>query len=114
MFGANRKAGLKPGQVLAISGTGALGHIGVQMAQAMVGDIASTDAKGLFTVAIDARPGPLDMCRTFKHAPDVVINAAETSAQETRRLLRNARSEADLDNDRPDGVDGMSRINAFN
>ena len=36
MFGAIEKAGLKPGQVLGISGIGALGHIGVQIAKAMV------------------------------------------------------------------------------
>lgn len=62
--------------------------------------------KGLFTVAIDARSGPLDMCREFKHAPDLVINAAETSAEETKEMIREARSKSGLSNDRPDGVDG--------
>lgn len=36
IFNAIKKAGLKPGGVLAISGLGALGHIGVQIAKAQV------------------------------------------------------------------------------
>jgi hypothetical protein len=37
IFNAIKKAGLKPRGVLAISGLGALGHIGVQIAKAQVG-----------------------------------------------------------------------------
>lgn len=44
IYVAIRKAGLKPGQVVAISGLGALGHIGVQIAKAMVsGEHKETD-----------------------------------------------------------------------
>lgn len=36
IYGAIEKANLKSGQVVGISGIGALGHIGVQIAKAMV------------------------------------------------------------------------------
>ncbi|WVQ81257.1 hypothetical protein IAT38_003379 [Cryptococcus sp. DSM 104549] len=80
-----KKAQLKPGDVIAISGVGALGYLGVQMAKAL----------GLKVVAIDARPRPLDLSRSLPPhlAPDLVINAKETSAEDAVKQIVQLRPE---------------------
>lgn len=97
IYKAIRKAGLQPGGVLAISGLGALGHIGVQMAKAM----------GLFVVGIDARPGPLELCAGLALAPDVLIDASKTSAEEAVALI-DKKVKSTFSEERPSGVDGES------
>ncbi|ORX39094.1 chaperonin 10-like protein [Kockovaella imperatae] len=72
IYTAIKKAKLKPGQILAISGLGALGHLGVQMAKAM----------GLTVVGIDARPEPIAMTEGLRLAPDLCIDATSLKAEE--------------------------------
>ncbi|RSH84641.1 uncharacterized protein EHS24_006165 [Apiotrichum porosum] len=96
IYKAIRKAGLQPGGVLAISGLGALGHIGVQMAKAM----------GLFVVGIDARPGPLELCAGLALAPDVLIDASKTSAEEAVALI-DKKVKSTFSEERPSGVDAV-------
>ena len=45
IYAAIPKAGLKPGDVIAVSGLGALGHIGVQIAKANVSAIGTLGAQ---------------------------------------------------------------------
>lgn len=115
VFGAIEKANLKPGQVLGISGIGALGHIGVQMARAMVSPFAFSGQgkllnhrQGLVVVAIDARSGPLQLCRSFKHTPDIYVDVRDKDEQVVRVEMQDHMIKAGLDANRPLGCDGKS------
>ncbi|GFZ47409.1 hypothetical protein JCM24511_05152 [Saitozyma sp. JCM 24511] len=72
IYSAILKADIKPGQVLAISGLGALGHLGIQIAKAM----------GITVVGIDARPEPIEMTRNLKLTADLLVDASKISAEE--------------------------------
>ncbi len=61
----------KPGEWVAISGIGGLGHLGVQYAKAM----------GFHVAAIDVSPDKLDLAR--KLGADVTVNALEEDPGET-------------------------------
>ena len=117
IFGAIEKANLQPGGVLGISGIGALGHIGVQIAKAMVRPSypsfrnGSDLCKGLVVVAIDARSGPLSMCRSFKHKPDIYVDVREKDEQAVRDEIQDHMTKAGLDADRPLGCDGKITAN---
>ncbi|WWC91252.1 uncharacterized protein L201_006195 [Kwoniella dendrophila CBS 6074] len=66
-YTAIKKANLKPGQIIAISGLGAVGSLGVQMAKEI----------GLKVVAIDVRPEPIELVNSFELKPDLIINRYE-------------------------------------
>ncbi|KAK8843346.1 hypothetical protein IAR55_007002 [Kwoniella newhampshirensis] len=83
IYTAIKKAGLKPGQILAISGLGALGHLGVQMAKAM----------GLKVVGIDARPEPIAMTKGLNLAPDLLIDATKTEADAAKKQIADLRED---------------------
>ncbi|WVW79311.1 hypothetical protein I302_101278 [Kwoniella bestiolae CBS 10118] len=93
IYTAIKKANLKPGEIIAISGLGALGSLGVQMAKAM----------GLKVVAIDARPEPLDLVRSFDIAPDLVIDGRKTSSEDAMKEIIKLR---------PDGYEGWDGADA--
>lgn len=65
IYRAIKVSGARPGQTVAFVGIGALGHLGVQFAKAM----------GMRVVAIDARDAPLEMIKTLKYSPDVVLDS---------------------------------------
>ncbi|EJU00406.1 GroES-like protein [Dacryopinax primogenitus] len=67
IYSGVKRAGLKAGQVMAIVGVGALGHLGVQFAKCL----------GYKVVAVDAREAPLELVRRLKHPPDITINSTE-------------------------------------
>ncbi|KZO91259.1 GroES-like protein [Calocera viscosa TUFC12733] len=67
IYSGVKRANLKPGQVMAIVGVGALGHLGVQFAKCL----------GYKVVAIDSREAPLELVKSLKHPPDIVINSTE-------------------------------------
>jgi len=64
IFGVIKACKLKKGDSLGMIGVGGLGSLGVQFAKCL----------GLKVVAIDVREEPLDLVRSFKHAPDVILN----------------------------------------
>jgi len=94
IYGAIKRASLKPGQILGMSGLGALGHLGVQMAKAM----------GLKVVGIDARPEPVELAEKLKLSPDLTIDASKTSVQDALREIKKLRPD---DYFGWDGVDAM-------
>ncbi|WVQ93247.1 hypothetical protein IAU59_000313 [Kwoniella sp. CBS 9459] len=83
IYAAIKKANLKKGDILAISGLGALGSLGVQMGKAL----------GYKVVGIDARPEPIELVKSFKLAPDLVIDASKTSAEDAMKEIVKLRPE---------------------
>ncbi|OCF35536.1 hypothetical protein I316_02588 [Kwoniella heveanensis BCC8398] len=83
IYTAIRRANLREGDVLAISGLGALGSLGVQMGKAL----------GYKVIGIDARPEPIELVKSFKLAPDLVIDASKTSAKDTIKEIVKLRAE---------------------
>lgn len=67
----------------------------------------SADEQGYFVVGIDARPGPLELCRGFRLAPDVLIDASKTSAEDAQREINEVWAKKGGE-ERPLGVDGAS------
>lgn len=94
-------------------GLGALGHLGVQMAKAMVGPrpVATESSpahplqpQGYIVVGVDARPEPIDLVKSLALAPDLCINAATTSVDDALVQI------AALDPQKPlRGLDGASQ-----
>jgi len=62
-------------------------------------------------VAIDARNGPLDLCRSFKHCPDVYVDVTEKDEQAVGLEIQDHMKKVGLDADRPIGCDGESIVN---
>ncbi|WVQ63959.1 uncharacterized protein L199_002116 [Kwoniella botswanensis] len=93
IYAAIKKANLKPGEIIAISGLGALGSLGVQMAKAM----------GLKVVGVDARPEPLDLARSFALSSDLVVDGGKTSPEEAVREIIKLR---------PEGYEGWDGVDA--
>ncbi|WVF65585.1 hypothetical protein IAT40_000315 [Kwoniella sp. CBS 6097] len=83
IYAAIKKANLKTGDILAISGLGALGSLGVQMGKAL----------GYKVVGIDARPEPIELVKSFKLAPDLIIDASKTSAEDAVKQIVKLRPE---------------------
>lgn len=54
-------------------------------------------------VGIDARPEPLELCQSFKHAPDLLVDASKTSADQAKSQLKTLLGDVD----RLDGVDAL-------
>ncbi|RXK37884.1 hypothetical protein M231_04883 [Tremella mesenterica] len=79
---AVEKKGILPGKgILAISGLGALGHLGTQMAKAM----------GYTTIGIDARPGPISLANEMKHKPDLTIDASKVNVEKAKEMINDLR-----------------------
>ncbi|WWC64044.1 uncharacterized protein I303_106650 [Kwoniella dejecticola CBS 10117] len=93
IYTAIKKANLKPGEIIAISGLGALGTLGVQMAK----------AQGLKVVGIDTRPGPLELVRSFKLKPDVIIDGGKSSSEDAMKEIIKLR---------PEGYEGWDGVDA--
>ncbi|KAK9899837.1 alcohol dehydrogenase [Cystobasidium minutum MCA 4210] len=75
IYSAIKKAeacGLKEGGTIGFSGLGALGHLGVQFAICM----------GYKVVGIDARPEPIDLAKSLKYPPDLVLDATKIKAED--------------------------------
>ncbi len=119
-----KKAAVKPGgvseslgradrlQVLAISGMGALGMLGVQMAKTMVSAdrgaiVLSFLLQGIKVVGIDAREGPCKAAASVKYKPDIIVNATETPAEEVVAQIDALRNE---DWDLGHGADGEPSV----
>ncbi|WVQ75520.1 hypothetical protein IAR50_005145 [Cryptococcus sp. DSM 104548] len=85
VYAGIKKAGLKAGDVVAISGLGGLGYLGVQIAKAL----------GLKVVAIDARPEPLSLVRGLQSQlrPDIIVDASSTKAEDIVQAIRTLRSD---------------------
>lgn len=91
-----------------MSGLGALGHLGVQIAKAQVRSFAPAShvelmCQGLKVAGIDARPEPIEMVRGFKLAPDLILDATKTTAEEAVKEIVKLRPD---DYDGWDGADG--------
>ncbi|KAF8519021.1 chaperonin 10-like protein [Hysterangium stoloniferum] len=67
IYKALKVANLQEGQTVAIIGTGAMGHLGIQFAKCM----------GLTVAAIDTRQAPLDLAKSLKYPPDFIIDATK-------------------------------------
>lgn len=81
---AIEKGGLKPDTgIIAISGLGALGHLGTQMVKAL----------GYKCVGIDARKEPIDLVNSVEHKPNLTINAAEVSGADAAEQINKLRPE---------------------
>lgn len=65
IYRAIKASGARPEQTVAFVGIGALGHLGVQFAKSM----------GMRVVAVDAREAPLEMVKTLKYSPDVILDS---------------------------------------
>ncbi len=76
VYTAIKACALRSGQRVAISGAGALGHLGVQIAKSM----------GLEVVLLDARDAPLEMCRKLKLAPDVTFNSGKVDVKDEKAV----------------------------
>lgn len=61
------------------------------------------DPQGLKVVGVDARPEPIEMTRAFKLAPDLLLDATETSAEEAVELIKQLRSKDYVGWDGADG-----------
>ena len=83
-FNAIEKCGLKKGEILAIVGLGALGHLAVQFAKCM----------DLKVVAIDNRPEPLELMKTLKYSPDLIIDSSKTDAENAIKQIQSLQSTA--------------------
>jgi D-arabinose 1-dehydrogenase-like Zn-dependent alcohol dehydrogenase len=70
VFNAVEKCALKKGEILAIVGIGALGHLAVQFAKCME----------LKVVAIDNRPEPLELANKLKYSPDLILDSSKIDA----------------------------------
>nr|ODN90557.1 alcohol dehydrogenase [Cryptococcus depauperatus CBS 7841] len=95
VYAGIKKAKLKPKDVIAISGVGALGYLGVQMSKAM----------GLRVVAIDVRPEPLELVRSLppKLRPDLIIDASQSKTQDEIEKIKTLR---------PKGYTGWDGVDA--
>ncbi|CAF1456882.1 unnamed protein product [Rotaria sordida] len=70
-FNAIEKCALKKGEILAIIGLGALGHLAVQFAKCM----------GFKVVAIDNRQEPLELVQKLKYSSDLTIDSSKTGSE---------------------------------
>ncbi|CAF3658724.1 unnamed protein product [Rotaria socialis] len=70
VFNAIERCALKKGEILAIVGLGALGHLAVQFAKCMEFKV----------VAIDNRPEPLELVQNLKYSPDLTIDSSQIDA----------------------------------
>jgi len=82
VFNAIEKCALKKGEILAIVGLGALGHLAVQFAKCME----------LKVVAIDNRPEPLELIQTLKYSPDLIIDSNKTDAENAIKQINTLRT----------------------
>ncbi|XAO25121.1 hypothetical protein I312_103931 [Cryptococcus bacillisporus CA1280] len=95
VYAGIKKAQLKPGDVIAISGVGALGYLGVQFAK----------ATSLKVVAIDTRIEALELVRLLDddHRPDLIIDASRSKAEEALDAINGLR---------PSGYRGWAGVDA--
>ncbi|WWC73112.1 uncharacterized protein I206_107077 [Kwoniella pini CBS 10737] len=93
IYTAIKKANLESGQIIAISGLGALGTLGVQMAKAM----------GLKVVGIDARSQPIELVKSFKLKPDLIIDGSKIKEEEAMKEIIKLR---------PEGYEGWDGVDA--
>jgi D-arabinose 1-dehydrogenase-like Zn-dependent alcohol dehydrogenase len=84
VFNAVEKCALKKGEILAIVGLGALGHLAVQFAKCME----------LIVVAIDNRPEPLELVKNLPYAPDLIIDSSKTDAANAITQINELRTTA--------------------
>jgi D-arabinose 1-dehydrogenase-like Zn-dependent alcohol dehydrogenase len=84
VFNAVEKCALKKGEILAIVGLGALGHLAVQFAKCME----------LKVVAIDNRPEPLELIQKLKYSPDLTIDSSKTDAENAIKQINTLKSTA--------------------
>ncbi|WWD21149.1 hypothetical protein CI109_105630 [Kwoniella shandongensis] len=83
IYTAIKRANLKPGQIIAISGLGALGYLGVQFAKAL----------GLKVVGVDARPEPIDSAKKLELAPNLIVDVSKTGAEEAKKEIGRLRED---------------------
>ncbi|OWZ75816.1 alcohol dehydrogenase [Cryptococcus neoformans Bt85] len=95
VYAGIKKAQLKPGDVIAISGVGSLGYLGVQFAKAI----------GLKVVAIDTRTEALELVRSLDndHRPDLIIDASKSKAKDALNAINGLR---------PSGYHGWGGVDA--
>lgn len=55
---------------------------------------------------MDARDGPLNLCRRFQHSPDVYINVMNKDEKAVQLEIQEYMGKAGLDTDRSLGCDG--------
>jgi D-arabinose 1-dehydrogenase-like Zn-dependent alcohol dehydrogenase len=82
VFNAIEKCALKKGEILAIVGLGALGHLAVQFAKCME----------LKVVAIDNRQEPLELVQNLKYSPDLLIDSSKSNAENTIKEINKLKS----------------------
>ncbi len=81
-FEAIEKCHLKQGDILAIIGLGALGHLAVQFAKCM----------GFKVVAIDNRQEPLELVQKLKYSPDLTIDLSKIDAENAIKQINSLHS----------------------
>ena len=136
VYAAIKRAGLKKGEVIAISGLGALGGLGMEMAKCMVRLIAAerangqgsfggkvpiardtmkfssvlqmrgADMQGLKVVGLDARDGPVEAAKSSRYPGDILVNPTKVPVEEVVKQVQAAREPGF---DYGEGVDGESR-----
>lgn len=72
-------------------GLGALGTLGVQFAKVM----------GYKVVGVDARKEPIELTKSLKYPPDLVLHAQETKAEEALKQIKDLAPEKAFE-----GLDG--------
>jgi D-arabinose 1-dehydrogenase-like Zn-dependent alcohol dehydrogenase len=82
VFNAIEKCALKKGEILAIVGLGALGHLAVQFAKCME----------LKVVAIDNRQQPLELVQNLKYSPDLILDSSKIDAENAIQQINKIQS----------------------
>jgi D-arabinose 1-dehydrogenase-like Zn-dependent alcohol dehydrogenase len=84
VFYAIEKCALKKGEILAIIGLGALGHLAVQFAKCMEFKV----------VAIDNRQQPLELVQNLKYSPDLILDSSKIDAENAIQQINKIQSTA--------------------
>jgi D-arabinose 1-dehydrogenase-like Zn-dependent alcohol dehydrogenase len=75
---------IEKGEILAIVGLGALGHLAVQFAKCM----------DLKVVAIDNRQQPLELVQNLKYSPDLILDSSRIDAENAIQQINKIQSTA--------------------
>ncbi len=76
IYTAIKNCKLEQGQIVAIIGAGALGHLGVQFAKCL----------GYNVWLFDARDPPLEMCKALPYPPDKAINSGKIDGNDKQAV----------------------------
>lgn len=94
IYGAIKRANVPKGGSLAIVGLGGLGHIGTQVAKAMVRrppprqpvSLLTLNLQGYTVIAVDVKQSSLDLVDSYEHKPDVSILATQPVEEAVKKI----------------------------